>query len=156
MSRTFSQGLVDASHWTFVAASMADSLRKSLGPPPRSAPSIPKGVHEAARDFFRIVMEAIDGGVPTNPVASAANYGIAIHAIQSSTNPATESEEEINEILRKYSGVMKAIDPELGGTTLPPAEDIEELAVFFEQLTRDGETVAYEQFSRTDDSTIFF
>lgn len=146
MSRTISPGLVDASHWTFVATAMADSLRKMIHSN-SSTKIIPVGVYRAAQGFFKEATEAIGTAIPSNPVASAANYDIATKAIQwSNATTNFETEEEYNHLLKKYSETNNLLQPGSGHS--PPGKpELEELAKFFDGIAKSGDLESYERHS---------
>ena len=145
MSQTNSPGLVDASHWTFVAAAMAKALRSRAGGARPDESPIPRGIYRAARDFFRMVNEALESEVPTNPVGSAANYAIAARAVRVSAGTAPKTEEEYTRLLRRYSELLERLDPMQSNPPLS-TEDLEDLAGFFKQIAEEGEAKAHEKY----------
>jgi hypothetical protein len=144
MSETISPGLVDESHWTFVAASMADALRKGAGDPATVHRRIPKGVYRAARDFFRPIVEALGESIPTSPVVSVANYAMAFNALTASVSPARLTEEESNLRLKEFSAILDGFSSQ-GSSPPPDTRDLEGLAAFFERIAEEGEKKASEK-----------
>jgi hypothetical protein len=144
MSETISPGLVDESHWTFVAASMADALRKGVGDPTAVHRRIPKGVYRAACDFFRPVVEALGKSIPMSPVASAANYAIAFNALTASVSPTRLTEEESNLRLKEFSAILDGFSSQ-GSSPSPNTQNLEGLAAFFEKIAEEGEKKASER-----------
>src|SRR5690349_18678838 len=131
MSRTISPGLIDASHWTYVATAMASRLHGATTGLGRA--SIPAGVLRAAQAFLHLAEEAASGTVPTDPVASAANYGIAARALRATARLTPTDRANVNERIRQYTMLVDALGAE-DTASRPAAPDLEQLAEFFAQV----------------------
>jgi hypothetical protein len=149
MSQTISIGVVGASHWTYMATVMAEWLEQFIKTN-KPEDEIPKGVYKSALRFFDLVLQAANGTVPTNPLASINAYLIAADAIAGSTHSHTSTRHELRSRLEEFKLFLDQLPTtkKLDKHTKSVAIALEE---FFNNLADEGEAESYEQNVRFED-----
>lgn len=143
MSMTNSIGVVGPSHWSFMAATLAEYLGNMLEGKPQRA-SIPRGIYADAKQFFKLVEQALRrNGAPENPPASIKAYVVASDAARNASGPHPPSPQDIEKSLNMYIDLVNRLQnlQQLEGEDAHVAESLKK---FFDQLYRDGESEAYE------------
>jgi hypothetical protein len=143
MSLTLSPGFVNSSHWTYIAAAMAEGLDKAADKSETSSDLFPGSVLQAAHEFFQTVSDAVENRNPANAAAMAANYFIAAQALRS-IGPERESRKELKNVLQNYAKIVESLDTphRMNGEETRYAKD---LSRFFRCIAENGEMEAYEQ-----------
>lgn len=170
MSLTVSRGLTDAGRWAAVATTVAEHLdvvrqsakRRVAAPPP------PKGAIEAARRFFRYVLEGIaldqeslsrampgvsfSGTRPSPSMAGFSNLSIAVNVMRSAKG--TGSADDLGTLEKQITSLLQTLDRLQERTSeAPPENDLSLLSTFLRELQRQGEierdaTVATQEHPR--------
>ncbi|MDP3685943.1 MAG: hypothetical protein Q8R32_03890 [bacterium] len=154
MSRTVSPGLVDASSWIGVAATMAEYLSKWLTLRPDETLRPPTAAFADIDSFFRCVLKGIAlerkeaGDVSIPPMAGISNLHIAMDTLATLNGDHPYSLEAIEQWAKTSQNCLASI---LKGD---PREDISQekvkaLSNFFTELDRRGHSKRYEEFSRS-------
>lgn len=156
MSLTVSRGFTDAGRWTAVATTVAEHLdamrqatkRRTEVPPP------PKGAIEAARRFFRYVLEGIqldqrlsnpvgDASLsesvrPSPSMAGFSNLSIAVNVIHSAKG--ADSTNDLGALERQIKSLLSTLDRLQEEPSEPlPRRDVNSLITFLRELQRQGE-----------------
>jgi hypothetical protein len=144
MSRTITPGLTDASHWTYIAAAMAEGLGKAVKGTETKPCLFPSAVLREAREFFQTASEALDDRIPSNTIATASTYLIVAQALRDIT-PSDESGREVKDILPQFMDVINSLDRPY---KLSPEkiQNFKELSQFFWRIVRKGEEESYERY----------
>ena len=156
MSLTVSRGFTDAGRWTAMATTVAEHLDAVRRAARRraEAPSPPRGAIEAARRFFRYVLEGIqldqrlsplvgDASLsesvrPSPSMAGFSNLSIAVNVMHSargadSTNDLGTLEKQIKSLLNTLDRLQEEPSEPL------PKKDFSSLSTFLRELQRQGE-----------------
>ncbi len=144
MSMTHSIGVVGPSHWSYMAATLAERLENILQKKRIEENSIPRGIYAVAKEFFHLIEQALrQNGTPENPPASIKAYVIASDATRSALETSPLSAKEIETSLARYVDFVNQLQHgrELTGEDLEIAQSLKR---FFHQLYLDGESEAYE------------
>ncbi len=142
MSQTASVGVVDPSHWAYMASVMAEKLRQILNAQQTGDAQIPPGVYRDAREFYRLVLEAAGDGTPGNPPASINAYALAADAVRAVQADASRADVEAT------LGRQKALLDDLQqprGLSEEELNTLSSLRAFFLWLKQEGESDAYER-----------
>lgn len=144
MSQTISVGVVGPSHWSYMAAVMAEGLHKAGGAKRIEGNEIPSGVYSDALEFYTLALQAAGDAVPKNPPASFNAYMIAVEAARASWPTVPGTRQEIGACLGRYLSFLRKLQQP---RDLVPEEleTAEALRKFFLQLQMEGEAEAYEQ-----------
>jgi hypothetical protein len=144
MSQTISVGVVGPSHWSYMAAVMAEALQKTAEAGRIEGSEVPSGVLSDALEFYTLALQAAGNAIPKNPPASFNAYMIAVEAAQASCRTVLGTREDIGHCLRQYLGFLKRLQ-EPRDLLQEEMETAEALRRFFLQLQMEGEAEAYEQ-----------
>lgn len=148
MSETISVGVVGPSHWSYMAAVMAQRLGVVVERRRLEAGDIPKGVYLDAKKFFHLVLEEVDGEPPENPPASINAYVIAADAVRGAQSvPAAQ---DVKQSLREYSGLLSGLQTPRD-LTVDELNTAGALRRFFLQLRKAGQIEAYERRIRFEE-----
>lgn len=146
MSQTLLPGLVDESHWTFMAATMSESLTRMAGDRQVDSKDVPPAILDASREFFALVQGAIEGRNDLDHVGTASNYCIAARALRS-TAAGLMDRSKLNQTLSSYAEVIESLTREPRALTTAEAEVLRAVASFFASIHSTGESKAYERFA---------
>jgi hypothetical protein len=143
MSETMSVGVVGPSHWAYTATVMAECLGEFIKEKRVFANEIPKGVFLDAKDFFKLVLQAIRGSIPDNPPASINAYAIATDVV-CNVSSVPSDQKQLDDLLSGYANLVVGLasEHELNDEELKKIVSLKE---FFDRLARDGENEMYEQ-----------
>ena len=136
MSDTLSVDVVGPGHWTYTAAAMARHLALVLEHGCTRPDEILVGVHENAKRFLAIALEASGDDLPLNPFVSFANYQIATETLET-IHPISESLDEMNQRLRGFAALLQRLAAP-GPLAAEESEVASDAQRFFEQLAEDG------------------
>jgi hypothetical protein len=160
MSLTVSRGLSDAGRWTAVATSVVEHLEAldRAAKSRREAPRPPVGAMDAARRFFRYVLEGIaldqkrahgrrsagsasvaTGSTRPSPaMAGISNLSVAVNVMRSAQGPS--SADDLAKFERQISAWLQTLE-RLQAEEVPavPRKDRISLATFLRELQRQGE-----------------
>lgn len=144
-SQTQSVGVVGPSDWLYMATVMQLYL-ENVADTKRVEELPPRGIYEAAIEFFDLVLSAVDTtSVPDNPPASISNYLIATTALRGS-QPIKSTNIDVVTTLRQFADFVHRL-AEQPHTTLSEAESqaARDVAAFFARIRSEGEAEAYEE-----------
>jgi hypothetical protein len=156
MSLTVSRGFTDAGRWTAVATTVAEHLdaMRQAKRRHKEAPPPPKGAIEAARRFFRYVLEGIhsdqrissragevslsEAGRPSPSMAGFSNLSIAVNVMHSAKG--TGATNDLGALENQITSLLNALDrlQEKPSEALPH-NDFNLLSTFLRELQRQGE-----------------
>lgn len=156
MSLTVSRGFTDAGRWTAVATTVAEHLdavrkaarRQTEAPPP------PKGAIEAARRFFRYVLEGIqldqrpsppvgdaslsESTRPSPSMAGFSNLSIAVNVMHSAKG--ANSVNDLGTLEKQIKSLLSTLDRLQEDPSGPlPKKEFNSLSTFLRELQRQGE-----------------
>lgn len=145
MSMTTSVGVVGPSHWSYMAKTFERCLAEIVSRKRIEEDSVSNSIYLDAKEFFQLVSQAVQEGVPGNPPASANAYMIAARAIRSTVHPQTHEtiRESLNEYLSFFNRIRDARD--LSAKELETATSLQK---FLKQLYLYGQSEAYESHVR--------
>ncbi len=144
MSQTISVGVVGPSHWSYMAAVMAEALQKTTQAGRIEGSEVPSGVYSDALEFYTLALQAAGDAVPKNPPASFKAYMIAAEAARASLPTGLGTRQEIGACLGRYLGFLRKLQ-QPRDLVQEELETAEALRKFFLQLQMEGEAEAYEQ-----------
>lgn len=142
MSETLTVGVVGPSYWSYTAAVMTNHLGQVINQRATDPPHLLNGVYLNAKEFFRIVLEAMEEAIPDNPCASLANYKIATDTLLKCVRPRPSSVGQIDALLRQYAQFLGRLEMQRS-LTEEEAMVASKVRDFFAQLTRDGDEEEY-------------
>lgn len=142
MSLTTSVEVVGPSHWTYMAAIMADSLAAMAKRKKIKVAEVPQGIYSDALRFFSLVTQAADNAVPQNPPASINAYAIAASLVSKGADGA-HTRAEIGQRLKEYSTLVKRL-AKPGHLRREEIHTANRLQKFFVSLRNEGEAEAYD------------
>jgi hypothetical protein len=137
-------GLVDESHWTFMAATMSEALSAMAKSGEVDPEAVPPAIRDASQEFFRLVCGAIHDTEDLDPVGTAANYCIAARALRS-TSASTLVRKTLNDTLSMYRDTLGSLERERRSLNEMEVPLYESMAMFFYSIVRTGETRSYER-----------
>jgi len=144
MSETMSIGVVGPSHWSYMACVMAERLKKIGTLRKVERENVPKGIYTDVREFFHLVLQAVDDVLPDNPPASINAYVIALDAMTGAFQPLPipRTRHELKNCFEEYSRFTEALEQPhtLNDQEVQTAKSLEK---FFLKLHQDGESEAY-------------
>jgi hypothetical protein len=155
MSLTVSRGLTDAGRWTAVATTVAEHLDavKEAAKSRRAMPPPPKGAIEAARRFFRYVLDGIelDQAASSRPVTGASlsearsipsmagfsNLSIAVNVMRSAE---AGYRDDLGQLRERIAALLETLERlQERPRDIVPDSDLNLLKRFFCELQRQGE-----------------
>jgi hypothetical protein len=148
VSETISVGVVGPSHWSYMAAVMAQRLEAVVERRRLEARDIPLGVYLDAKKFFDLVLQEVGGGPRENPPASINAYVIAAHAVREAQSmPAAQ---DVKPSLEEYSRLLLGLQ-QPRDLTVDELNTAGALRKFFLQLRKAGQVEAYERRIRFEE-----
>lgn len=158
MSYTVSRGLVDASHWTGMASSVASYLDKwPEGGEPQSV--LPKGQFAAAERFFAYVLQgtALDRHERPNPntptMAGISNLTIAVEVLAALPWNGHTTHVEVEKTVRSYLACLAAIREGPLRDTID-SQTVDKLKGFLRELQRQGNLARHAAFAAGEFSLV--
>ncbi len=143
MSQTQSVGVVGPSDWLYMATVMQRYL-ENIANTKRVEELPPRGIYEAAIEFFDLVLSAVDTtSVPNNPPASISNYLIATTALRGSQPISTNTDVVIT--LRQFADFVRRLSTQLPTLSEAESQVARGVAAFFARIRSEGEAEAYEE-----------
>jgi hypothetical protein len=102
--------------------------------------SVPNSLYIDAKEFFELVSQYLEEGVPRNPPASANAYMIATRAIRIASQPQSRAaiRQSLGDYLKFFNNIKKA-----GALDESQLEIAVSLQKFLDQLYRDGQAESY-------------
>ena len=158
MSYTVSRGLVDASHWTGMASSVAGYLEKWLTADEEQSP-LPNGQFAAAERFFAYVLQgtALDRHERLNPdtptMAGISNLTIAVKVLAALPWNGHTTHEQVEMTVQSYRECLAAIRAgDLKDSIDTPTVD--KLKGFLRELQRQGNLARHAAFAAGEFSLV--
>jgi hypothetical protein len=150
MSMTYSIGVFGPSHWSCMAEKLATGLARIVSQQRIEQNSIPSGVYTDAKEFFKLVREALQTGLSENPQASIKAFAIAAEVYRTVYSDALPPREDVKKSLEEYARFALSLSEvrELKPQELELAKSLQK---FLEQLHHDGESEAYEIAVKQDE-----
>lgn len=148
MSQTISVGVVGPSHWSYMAAVMAQRLERIVERHKVEAQDIPAGVYLDAEKFFDLVLQEFGGEARKNPPASINAYVIAADAVREAQSMLAT--QDVKESLKEYSGLLSGLRAPRD-LTAGELKTAMALRKFFLQLRKAGQAEAYERRIRFEE-----
>lgn len=115
-------GTLAPSHWSYMAAVMANSLDEILSVERSSATSIPRGVYEDAKRFFTLALQSRGDNLADDPPLSMNVYATAVDVANSLAHGSVT---EVDDRLQRYATFLTGLevphplsDEERGGSEL--------------------------------------
>lgn len=155
MSESVLVDVVGPSHWTYMSAVMAESLRRTIRDARFRRGQVPPAVQDEVLEFFRLALEGAGENVPKNPAVSATSYLIAADAVEASIGQmvaAFEVEKQLTEYAQLLTRLFQ-VSSKLNKKELGTAR---RMRAFFERLREEGAAQMYQKLVHSESPGVGF